>query len=111
MTTPSGRSSPSHIIFDFDGTLSWLRNGWPDVMTQLFTEFLPGESKTSPTVRQQLRREILALNGKPSICQMQRFSELAPQLNASPPDEQSLLKLYLDRLAAAVQHRVDSLIR
>src|SRR5437899_1340412 len=108
---PSRRNTISHVIFDFDGTLSWLRNGWPDVMTELFVEFLPTKTQTSPTVRQQLRREILALNGKPSIYQMRRFNELAPQFNASPPDSESLLELYLARLSAAVQHRADSLTR
>src|SRR5438477_8374612 len=99
----------SHVIFDFDGTLSWLRSGWPDVMSGLFMEFLPDEKKSSLEIRQTLRREILALNGKPSIHQMQRFIELAPQFRASSPDAESLLKLYLDRLGAAVQSRMDLL--
>ena len=107
----SQRLGISHVIFDFDGTLSWLRNGWPDVMVQLFMEFLSSENKTSSTVRQRLRREVLALNGKPSIHQMQRFNELAPQFDASPPDSQSLLKIYLARLDGALQYRVDSLVR
>lgn len=105
------RSGLSHVIFDFDGTLSWLRSGWPDVMTELFLEFLPNEHATSSTVRLQLRREILSLNGNPSIHQMQRFHELAPQFDASSPEPESLLKLYLDRLSAAVRRRVDSLTR
>lgn len=28
----SPRPQISHVVFDFDGTLSWLRNGWPDVV-------------------------------------------------------------------------------
>jgi len=74
-------------------------------------EFLPDENKRSLEIRQVLRREILALNGKPSIHQMQRFNELAPQFNASPPDAESLLKLYLVRLSATVQSRMDLLTR
>ena len=98
----------SHVIFDFDGTLSWLRNGWPDVMAQLFSEYLPEKLRNAVDVRNELRRDILALNGKPSIYQMRRFHERATEFNASPPDPQELLELYLFRLAATLQHRIAS---
>ena len=104
-------SGVSHIIFDFDGTLSWLRNGWPDVMVALFSEFLPYGHGNSKTFRQRLRREVLALNGKPSIHQMRRFHELAPEFKAAPPEPPLLLELYLARLDTALRSRVDSLIR
>ena len=32
---------PSHVLFDFDGTLSLIREGWPQVMTPMFVEMLP----------------------------------------------------------------------
>ena len=35
------------MLFDFDGTLSVIREGWPDVMAAFFLEIvprLPGES-------------------------------------------------------------------
>jgi phosphoglycolate phosphatase-like HAD superfamily hydrolase len=101
----------SHVIFDFDGTLSWLRNGWPDVMTQLFIEYLPDRFKDSPAVRNELRRDILALNGKPSIYQMRRFHDRAPEFTAAPPEPDRLLELYLARLDEALRSRIDSLAR
>jgi phosphoglycolate phosphatase-like HAD superfamily hydrolase len=105
------RPGISHVIFDFDGTLSWLRNGWPDVMTQLFSEFLPAEQRDSAEVRQQLRRDILALNGKPSIHQMQRFREYAQGWKVNAPEPNALLELYLQRLDATLQQRIGRLIR
>src|SRR5829696_8607007 len=90
--------SISHVIFDFDGTLSWLRNGWPDVMTQLFTEYLPNHVRESTTVRNELRRDVLALNGKPSIYQMRCFHERATEFNTPLPAPDELLELYLLRL-------------
>ena len=63
--TSSDRRLVSHVIFDFDGTLSWLRSGWPDVMARLFAEHLPEQLRNSPAVLNELRRDILALNGKP----------------------------------------------
>ena len=41
------RPEISHVVFDFDGTLSLVRQGWPDVMVPMFAEMLPrqpGES-------------------------------------------------------------------
>ena len=57
----------SHVIIDYDGTLSWLRNGLPDVMSQLFDEYLPSRLKDTPAVSNELRRDILEFNVKPSI--------------------------------------------
>ena len=41
----------SHVLFDFDGTLSLIRQGWPEIMTPMFAEMLPplpGETLTKP---------------------------------------------------------------
>src|SRR5208337_2053865 len=35
------RPGISHVLFDFDGTLSLIRQGWPEVMVPMFTEVLP----------------------------------------------------------------------
>jgi phosphoglycolate phosphatase len=47
--TPAFAPRPriSHVLFDFDGTLSLIRQGWPEVMVPMFVEMLPrvpGES-------------------------------------------------------------------
>jgi phosphoglycolate phosphatase len=111
LTDESIASRVTHVIFDFDGTLSWLRSGWPDVMAGLFAEYIPGTASKSPEVRQQLRREILALNGKPSIYQMRRFEQLASRFQANPPDPESLLQLYLSRLDTVLCNRAESVMR
>ena len=35
------RPTVSHVLFDFDGTLSLIRQGWPEIMTPMFAEMLP----------------------------------------------------------------------
>lgn len=100
----------SHVIFDFDGTLSWLRSGWPDIMTRLFTEYLPEGLRNSPSVRTELRRDILALNGKPSIYQMRNFRNRAFDFNAAPPEPEHLQELYLSRLDVELHSRVNSVV-
>ena len=105
------RPGVSHVIFDFDGTLSWLRSGWPDMMAQLFAAFLPPEMQATESVRDQMRRDILALNGKPSIHQMRRFHEYALSLNVASPPPDELLNLYLQRLDETLQQRIGRLLR
>jgi phosphoglycolate phosphatase len=102
------RIAISHVIFDFDGTLSWLRSGWPDLMVELFSTYLP-IGKSSAMLCRTLRSEILALNGKPSIYQVRWFCEVAEELKFSTPDPETLHALYLSRLRATVGSRVESL--
>ncbi len=35
------RPEIAHVLFDFDGTLSLIRQGWPEVMIPMFLEALP----------------------------------------------------------------------
>src|SRR5260370_34910526 len=86
------RPQISHVVFDFDGTLSWLRHGWPDIMAALFREQFParpGESEAA--IHALLIEEILALNGKPSIFQMERLAEPARDPRPAPPEPGALL--------------------
>src|SRR6516162_2598356 len=44
------RPQISDVLFDFDGTLSLIRQGWPEVMVPMFVEALPrraGETEES----------------------------------------------------------------
>ncbi len=40
-STFASRPGVSHVLFDFDGTLSLIRQGWPEVMVPMFLEMLP----------------------------------------------------------------------
>ena len=80
-------------------------------MARLFAEFIPGADRCSSEVLQHLRREILALNGRPSIYQMRRFGQMAEQFKARPPAPESLLQLYLQRLEIVLRSRVEAVIR
>ena len=93
------RPKISHAIFDFDGTLSWLRHGWPQIMRDLFREHLapgPGESETR--FGELMINEILSLNGKPTIHQMIRLGELATERGVPVPDPEALRAEYQKRL-------------
>jgi hypothetical protein len=48
------RPQISHVLFDFDGTISLIREGWPAVMVPMFVEMLPGLPGESEEARRQL---------------------------------------------------------
>ena len=106
------RPDLSHVIFDFDGTLSWLRHGWPEIMFTLFREHYPARPNESETeIHHHLLSEILALNGQPSIHQMERFAEIARERGASPPPAASLLDEYQRRLDETIRERSQLILR
>src|SRR5580698_8585714 len=70
------RSGISHVLFDFDGTLSLIREGWPAVMVPMFVEMLPPLASESDEARRQLcLDDIMRLNGKQTIYQMIQLAE------------------------------------
>lgn len=95
------------VVFDFDGTLSWLRHGWPDIMYGLFDARLPRRpGDTEEAVRDALHDIVLGLNGNPTIRQMARFADLVRERGGTPPDPHDLLAIYLDLLDAAIGRRI-----
>ena len=54
------RPGISHVLFDFDGTLSLIRQGWPEVMVPMFTEVLPALPGESLDDRGRLARRRVA---------------------------------------------------
>ena len=102
----SPRPQISHVIFDFDGTLSWLRHGWPRIMSSLFREHLPVRlEEAEAAIQEMLLTEILSLNGKASIHQMSRCAELVRDRGGTPPDPEKLLQEYQRRLDQAIAER------
>ena len=87
-------------MFDFDGTLSLLREGWSRVMAELGVELLD-----DPSTKAFLEREMLMLSGKPSIFQMQRLATIAQERGLAAPDPEVLLQEFLRRLFAIADQR------
>lgn len=102
----SARPQISHIVFDFDGTIAWLKHGWPDIMAKVLLPYFPG--RTDQTLR-DLRSEILALNGKPPIFQIRRCLGMAPGDSENLPEPERLLNEYALQLGEAVKQRVSEL--
>src|SRR5213592_4092530 len=79
------RRGIGHVLLDFDGTLSLIRQGWPEVMVPMFVEMLPplpGESEESR--RQLCYDDIMRLNGKQTIYQMIQLGERIKERGGTP---------------------------
>ena len=94
------------FIFDFDGTLSWLRAGWPKIMTQLLSEYLPILQNETEEYRNRLIGDItFGLSGQATMIQMQHFVRLANLRKQIVPSASILYQDYLFRLNAIVDNR------
>ena len=110
--SPGFRARPeiTHVLFDFDGTLSLVREGWPDVMVPMFVEVLPPISGETEAQRRQLcLDDIMRLNGKQTIYQMIQLAQRVKERGGTPKDPLSYKHEYLRRLDARIAGRKDGL--
>jgi phosphoglycolate phosphatase len=104
------RPAISHVVFDFDGTLSLIRQGWPEVMIPMFVEMLPrlpGESDEA--ARQLVTDDIMRLNGKQTIYQMIQLAERIQERGGQPREPLWYKHEYLSRLDERIRTRLDAL--
>ena len=104
------RRQISHVVFDFDGTLSLVRQGWPDVMVPMFVEMLPrlqGESEED--AKRLCFEDIMRLNGKQTIYQMIQFAERVRERGGTPQEPLWYKNEYLRRLDERIHWRLDGL--
>jgi len=106
----AARPTISHVLFDFDGTLSLIREGWPEVMVPMFVEMLPPLGGESEETRRSLcSDDIMRLNGKQTIYQMIQLAERIKERGGSPQDPLWYKHEYLRRLEARIRSRTDGI--
>ncbi len=100
------RPTITHVLFDFDGTLSLIRQGWPEVMVPMFIEALPMiEGESASQTRQMILDDIMGLNGKQTIYQMIRLAERITERGGQPEEPLWYKHEYLRRLEAHISAR------
>ena len=100
------RPEITHVVFDFDGTLSWIRHGWPEIMRSVFANHWIGLESEDAAQRDSIFHSIiLGMNGRPTILQMERFAHLLAErgLNLDP---EALRAEYQARLDLEIQQRL-----
>jgi phosphoglycolate phosphatase-like HAD superfamily hydrolase len=102
---------PQHVLFDFDGTLSLIREGWPDVMVPMMVEIL-GQTNTDESADQLheiARSFVMELTGKQTIYQMIRLAEEVAKRGGRPKPSIEYKQLYHDRLMRRIKSRREML--
>jgi phosphoglycolate phosphatase-like HAD superfamily hydrolase len=100
-----------HVLFDFDGTLSLIREGWPDIMIPMMVEFLEetGTGESREALAQTVRQFVMELNGKQTIYQMIRLAEEIAYRGGTPLDPLAYKQEYHSRLMARIECRREAL--
>ncbi len=104
------RDSIEHVLFDFDGTLSLIRQGWPDVMVPMFVEMLPPKEGETEEERAALALDdIMRLNGKQTIYQMIQLAQRITERGGEPREPLWYKHEYLRRLDERIADRTAGL--
>ncbi len=101
------RGRVRHALFDWDGTVSYMRDGWQDFMVPLMVEVL--EACPRRESREELQDLVIdfvdLLTGKQTIYQMMRLSEEVKKRGGTPLDPIEYKDEYYRRLGEHVTTR------
>ncbi len=98
-----------HAVFDWDGTLSFIRAGWGEVMLEVFLDHLPPAPGEDASARRRLAHDdIWRLNGKPTIHQMQCLADRVAERGGTALTATEYQSQYAHRLGSVVQQRIQS---
>ncbi|HIC93736.1 MAG TPA: HAD family hydrolase, partial [Anaerolineae bacterium] len=100
-----------HALFDFDGTISLIREGWQQVMIPMMVEILlqtpchESEEELHAVVTDYVER----LTGRQTIYQMMRLCEEVRKRGGEPLDPLDYKRMYHERLWERIKGRVAAL--
>ena len=96
------------VLFDFDGTLSLIREGWQQVMTPMMVEVLleTPDHESEAEIESAVTDYVTELTGKQTIYQMLRLQEEVQKRGGQPRDALEYKQIYLSRLWERIRHRV-----
>ncbi|MFN7765862.1 MAG: HAD family hydrolase [Planctomycetaceae bacterium] len=98
-------------VFDFDGTLSLIREGWPELMIPLMVEHLAQAPRAEPRdqLGQRVEEFVMRLNGKPTIHQMIQLAEEIRARGGEPLAPMAYKQEFQERLLQRVHSRTRGL--
>ena len=107
------RGKIKYGLFDFDGTISILREGWQDIMHPVCVEMICGTTTPPPGIDDEVRTMIDETTGIQTILQMERLVEMVKEKGFVPEsdmlDAQGYKAIYLERLMVPVRERLAKL--
>lgn len=105
------RGCIKHVLFDFDGTISLIREGWQQVMIPMLVRRLL-ELKTGETEQQLhaiVEDFVAETTGKQTIYQMIGLADMIRDRGGNPEDPLVYKKEYLDLLWDRIKDRIEAL--
>jgi phosphoglycolate phosphatase-like HAD superfamily hydrolase len=108
---PQNRGECRHVLFDFDGTLSLIREGWPEVMVPMMVGILleTPRHESAEELRTLAHEFVMRLNGKQTIYQMIQLSEEVKKRGGTPRDPLEYKEMYHQRLMERIASRRETL--
>jgi len=105
------RGQVRSVLFDFDGTLSLIREGWQGVMIPMMVETLAAlnSGETEAELTAIVTEFVDRLTGKQTIYQMLELCVQIERRGGTPLDPLVYKHRYLERLWAHIAHRVEGL--
>jgi len=99
------------VLFDFDGTLSLIREGWPEVMIPMMVEILSELPTHEPEkdLYRVVEDFVMRLNGRQTIYQMIQLCEEIEKRGGKPGDPLVYKRMYYDRLNRRISGRIEGL--
>ena len=106
---PRGRFRSA--LFDFDGTLSLIREGWPQVMVPMMVEVLlqTGTGETEAELHRLVEAFVMRLTGRQTIYQMIHLAEEVRKRGGQPLDPVAYKHRYHELLMQRIQGRIADL--
>jgi len=100
-----------YAMFDFDGTISLIRQGWQDIMIPYFVEVMKstGTSETDAEIYDCVREFVDRLTGKQTIYQCMALDDAVVARGGPKQDPGDYKKEYLRRLDERIRDRKKAL--
>lgn len=109
------RGRVKHGLFDFDGTISLLREGWQRIMGPVMVEMICGKTEPTKEIIDEVYRVIDETTGIQTIFQMQTLVKMVKEHGLVPENEildaYGYKDIYNDRLMVPVRERIGRLER
>src|SRR5262245_19039734 len=93
------------VRFDFAGTLSLIREGWPQVMIPMMVEQLraTGTTETEAELAAAVEEFVMRLNGRQTIYQMIHMAEEVQKRGGTPREPMAYKHRYHDLPMARIE--------
>src|SRR5437764_3444089 len=99
------------VLFDFDGTLSLIREGWPQVMIPMMVDVLrqTGTAESDAELTTAVEEFVMRLNGRQTIYQMIQLADEVRQRGGTPLEPLAYKHRYHDLLMERIRSRLAAL--